>query len=197
MGQQLCACFEETPLEDAATESAVDARLRELMAGAVFHRSAYFGLSQQPLFVQLSEDCAALQWKTTPNTWAAAVTGAQHGEVDLTAQVSRVVASGALSLQLIGLDGNEQRPVFEIAAQEATVRDRWVAALGDLLRRWADQPACRPRASVTAAGASDKADYFRRREEEISAREKANNERKAKYAANGMKHTAQIMLDRA
>eukprot|EP01034_Spumella_vulgaris_P024025 gene24025-30321_t len=46
-------------------------------------------------------------------------------------------------------------------------------------------------------GTSNKAEYFKRREAEIKAREKANAEKKSKYAAGGMKYTAEAMANRS
>lgn len=188
MGQQACACFEQTLLEDA-DEKAVEERLKVLMTGDRFKRSAYLGLTQQDLYVNLSPDMAAIQWKTE-KTW----TKPEHGEIDLTAQVKRVKSSGETGLQFFGLD---ESVIFEIKTEDAAVRDKWVVALNELLQSWIDEPSKKPRSSISAAGTSNKAEYFKRREEEIQAREKVNAERKAKYAANGMKYTAQVMADRS
>jgi hypothetical protein len=59
-----------------------------------------------------------------------------------------------------------------------------------------DNPEHKPRQSVSASGSSNKAEYFKQREEELLAREKANADRKAKYSVGGMKHTAQIIASR-
>ena len=185
---QACACFEETILQDA-DEKAVSERLKSLVAGAKFKRNAFLGLSQQELFVSLSEDLGAIQWRTE-NTW----TAKEHGEVDLTSEVRKVRSAGEQGLQFIGLD---DKAVFEIKTEDAALRDKWLVALNELLQSWVDEPSSKPRSKVSAAGASDKAEYFKRREDEIKAREKANAERKAKYAANGMKYTAQVMAERS
>ena len=60
-----------------------------------------------------------------------------------------------------------------------------------------DNPETRPKTSVSAAGASNKAEYFKKREEELVAKEKANQEKKSRYVTGGMKFTAQVMANRA
>jgi hypothetical protein len=175
----------ESTHEDDATKQ----RQEELKKGNKFVRNAYLGLTQQELFVQLSDDMSALQWKTE-NTW----TKAENGEIDLTSQVKKFKSSGDTGLQVIGLDGNV---LIEIKAEETAIRDRWQVCLSELLHSWADHPETKPKSSVSATGSSNKAEYFKNREQELQAREKANAERKAKYAAGGMKYTALAMANRS
>lgn len=194
MGQSVpCACFEHMQLletEDTDAATAVNARLKELITGAKFTRKAYLGLSQQDLFVNLSEDLSAIQWRTE-NTW----TTSEKGELDLTSQVKKLKTSGDTAIQFLGLDG--ETVMLEIKSEDTALRDKWVVVLNELLQSWVDNPASKPRSAVTATGSTNKNEYFKRREEEIKAREKVNAERKAKYAAGGMNFTAQIMADRA
>jgi len=191
MGQTLnCACLDNMSLlEEGADDKAAVERLETLKAGNKFKRSAYMGLSSQDLFVCLSDDTSAIQWKTE-NSWIKV----ENGEIDLTSQVKTVKLSGESGFQFIALDGTV---LFELKAEEAPVRDQWVVALNELLQGWAQKPESKPKSSVTAQGTSNKTEYFKKRAEEIQAREKANSERKAKYASAGMKHTAQAMANRA
>lgn len=191
MGQSMpCACFEHMSLMDAGSdEKILNERLKMLIDGVKVKRKAYLGLASQDLFINLSEDQAALRWKTE-NTW----TAAENGEIDLTSQVKTFRTTGDSSAQVIGLDDKTN---FEFKFEDATVRDKWTIAINELLQKWIDDPTQKPRSSVKASGTSNKAEYFRLREEEIKAREKVNNERKAKYAAGGMNFTAQIMADRS
>jgi hypothetical protein len=189
MGQSLnCACLEEM-IPDALTEdSAVKERLDALKKGDRFTRSAYLGLSSQELLVNLSADFSAVQWKSEAS-WGSSI----NGEIDLTSQIKKLKVHGDTGLQFIGLDDSI---VFEIKALDASIRDKWIVALNDLLQSWEEDPRSKPKSTVTAAGTSDKAEYFKKREEEIKAREKANAEKKAKFSAGGMKMTAQIMASR-
>ena len=164
-------------------------RLEKLKKGDKFVRNAYLGLTQQELVVKLSDNISAIQWKTE-NTW----TKTENGEIDLTSQVKKIKSSGETGLHFIGLDSSV---LFEIKAEEAATRDLWVVCLTELLHSWADHPELRPKSTVSAEGTSNKAEYFKNREAEILAREKVNAERKAKYAAGGMQHTAAAMAYRA
>lgn len=87
--------------------------------------------------------------------------------------------------------------MLEIQAQDPQIRDQWVLALNELLQGWADHPERKPKPSVSAEGTSNKTEYFKKRQDEIAAREKEASERKQKYAAGGMKYTAIAMANRA
>lgn len=190
MGQALsCACLEHMPMESIHDENANKERLEILKKGNKFVRNAYLGLTQQDLFVNLSDDTSAIQWKTE-NTW----TKSENGEIDLTSQVKKFKSSGETGLQFIGIDNNV---LLEIKAEETSIRDQWQVCLSELLHSWADHPETRPKSSVSASGSSNKAEYFKNREQELQAREKINAERKAKYAAGGMKYTAAAMANRS
>lgn len=138
----------------------------------------------------MSDDTSLLLWKTVNNKW----TKEAKGEIDLTSRVKNVKLCGETGLQIIGNDGSI---IFEVKAENSATRDQWVVALNELLQYWIDQPDQRPKSAASAENASNKAEYFKQREEEIAAREKVNAERKAKYASGGMKFTAQIMASRA
>jgi hypothetical protein len=191
MGQTIpCACFEHVNLADLDGEDkAVNERLKMLKDGGKFSRKAYLGLTSQDVLLNLSEDNSAIKWKTE-NTW----TNAENGEIDLTSQVKKVKTIGESGMQYIGLD---DKVIFEVKHEDPAVRDKWIIALNELLQSWIDNPESKPKSSVSAGGSSNKSDYFRRREDEIKAREKANNEKKAKYASGGMAFTAQIMAERS
>jgi hypothetical protein len=191
MGQTIsCACFEHMSLlEDGGSEKASNERLQILKTGNKFKRSAYLGLTSQDLIINLSDDTSAIQWKTE-NTW----TKAEHGEIDLTSQVKSVKLFGDNGFQFIALDDTV---IFDLKAEESSVRDQWVLALNELLHSWIDHPETKPKSSISVDGTSNKAEYFKRREAEIKAREKANAERKTKYSAGGMKYTAEAMANRS
>ena len=148
------------------------------------------GITSQELFISLNEDTSALTWKTVNNKW----TKESHGEIDLTSSVKTIKIHGESGLQIIGIDDSN---IFEVKAESSIIRDQWVVSLNELLQYWVDHPDSKPKSTTSADKVSNKAEYFRQREEEIQAREKLNAERKAKYAVGGMKHTAQIMANRA
>ena len=50
---------------------------------------------------------------------------------------------------------------------------------------------------LTAAGTTNKVEYFQKREEEMKERQKQREEKKKKYSGTGMKMTAEIMANRA
>lgn len=190
MGQSMpCACFENLNLTDQETdEKVINERLKMLKDGAKFTRKAYLGLTSQEVFVALSDDKSGLKWKAE-NAW----TGGEHGEIDLTSEVKKIKTHGENGLQVVGLD---DKVIFDIKSEDSSERDKWVIALNELLQSWVDYPDTKPKSSVSASGQSNKSEYFKRREEEIKAREKINSERKAKYSSGGMNFTAQVMADR-
>jgi hypothetical protein len=190
MGAMLdCACLEHLPVLGESDADKMREQLDALKKGNKFVRNAYLGLTKQDLFVRLSDNCSGLQWNTE-NTWS----NAEKGEIDLTSQVKKLRSSKDCGLQIIGLDDTV---LMEIQAPEVSVRDHWLVTLTELMHSWVDHPETKPRSAVNAEGSSNKAEYFRQREAELRAREKANEERKAKYAAGGMKHTAAAMANRA
>ena len=108
-------------------------------------RSIYLGLSSQELFVRLTEDCSTIAWRTTGSSKQ------EIGEVDLTQQVKTIKASGHQGLQFVGPDG---KIVFDILADDAAKRDKWMVALNDLLSKWEAEPSSKPKSSISAAGES-------------------------------------------
>jgi hypothetical protein len=190
MGQTLtCDCFEHINFENA-DEKIVQERLQQLVKGDNFTRSALLGLTSKEMFVKLTEDYSAIQWKIDKTTW----TKEEFGEFDLTAEVKKLKTTGESSLQIIGKDDST---LLEIKHKDATTRDKWVLAVNELLQSWIDEPDKKPKSKLSADGTSNKAEYFKKREEEIKEREKAAQERKAKYSSGGMQFTAQVMASRA
>lgn len=177
---------------------AAQERLALLKKGENFHKGALLGLASEEIFVSLSEDTSTIEWKVvTKDNWMTAVGAVdknKHGQIDLTSAVKNLKIQGENSLQFIGMDG---KLIIEIKAKDAAVRDQWMVAINELLQSWVDKPDNKPKSAVSAAGTSDKAKYFKQREEEIEARQKASAERKAKYSTGGMKYTAQIIANRA
>jgi hypothetical protein len=191
MGQSMsCACFEQLAAEAGLDDGqAAQERWRELTKEEKFTRAAMLGLSSQDIFVKLNDEFAAIKWRTE-KTWTSA---AEFGEIDLTT-IKKVKLHGEQGIQFIGLDN--ETVVFELKHADNTVKDRWIVIISDILQSWVDKPDTKPKSTVTAAGTSNKAEYFKQREEEIKAREKIALERKAKYASGGLKYTAQIMAER-
>eukprot|EP01039_Chlorochromonas_danica_P009399 gene9399-10382_t len=175
--------------EGITEDTAAKERLDALKKGDNFSRSAFLGLSSQEVHVHLTEDLSTLKWKTE-SSWGKEV----FGEIDLTTQVKKLKIVGDSGLQFIAPDDSL---VFEMKASDSAVRDKWMVALTELIQGWEEDPRSKPKSSLSASGTSQKADYFKRREEEIKAREKANAEKKAKYSAGGMKVTAEIMASRS
>lgn len=192
MGQALnCACLDNMNLLEADPAKQVDnaslERLKVLQAGSKFKRNAMLGLTMQEVFLNLTEDASTVKWKTE-KSWTSKE---EMGEIDMTAHVKILKLAGETGFQFIGMD---DKVLFEAKADEASVRDQWVVALNDLLQHWKDHPASKPKSSITAAGTTNKAEYFKRRESDIKAREAAAAEKKSKYASVGMKYTAEAMM---
>mmetsp|Transcript_17803 Transcript_17803/g.17880 ORF Transcript_17803/g.17880 Transcript_17803/m.17880 type:complete len:182 (-) Transcript_17803:130-675(-) len=179
---QVCACLEEIKEDQFSRE-----RIQMMQQGDKFMRSIYLGLSSQELTVNLSDDCAKICWKVNGSS------SNEQGEVDLTT-IKQIRASGHQGLQFSGPDG---KVVFDIQAEDASKRDKWMIAINELITTWETDPEKKPRSSVSSGGTSNKAEYFKNRQEEIAKREKEAAEKKAKYNIGGMKHTAQIMASRA
>jgi hypothetical protein len=100
-----------------------------------------------------------------------------------------------MGLSIIGKE--KDKSIFDIQADDQKVRDRWVLCINELLTNWADNPDSKPKATLSAAGTSNKEEYFAKREKEIKEREKDAEEKKKKYANVGMKNTAMAMANRA
>lgn len=189
MGQaDSCGCFEKALGQQEDNEARE--RIIALQRGQKFMRSAFLGMTQREVFVNLSEDTSKIQYKSNKTTWQAE----EKGEIDLTMDVKTVKVTGSSGLQFIGANGD--KAIFEIVAEEASVRDQWVIALNDLLQDWVLHPEKKPKSSLSAEGTSNKAEYFRKREEEIKERENKAKEIKQKYAAGGMKYTAIALASR-
>ena len=190
MGQTItCSCFEELAIEAGYDDGKAQERWKELTKEEKFTRAAMLGLTSQDIFVKMSDDFSSIKWRTE-KTWT---TAAEIGEIDLT-MIQKVKLHGEQGVQFIGID--EETVVFEIKHTDNTVKDKWIVTITDILQTWADKPDTKPKSTVRADGTSNKAEYFRQREEEIKAREKLNAEKKAKYSVGGMQHTAQIMAGR-
>lgn len=146
-------------------------------------------MTSQKLFVRLSDDTTCIQWKTEPGSW-----NQEHGEVDLL-KVRSVKATGNSGIQFIS---NEIKVLLEIQAEDSGIRDQWIVAISDILNMWESDPKNKPtQSSASAAGTSNKTEYFKQREKEMAERQKQREELRKKYAAGGMAQTAQIMASRA
>lgn len=187
-----CSCLAAgfAQLQGGDEAGRLSEQTQRMQQGATFMRpvALLLGLSSQPVFVRLSDDTSHLAWRTT-KSW----TGEERGQVDLTDEALSVRSCGEKGLQF-SYKGSAA-PLLEITAESSAVRDEWVVNLTELRSRWREGGA-RPASSVSAEGHSNRAEYFARREAELLERKKESEERKKKYSAGGMKHTAQIMLER-
>ncbi len=91
----------------------------------------------------------------------------------------------------------EDKVIFEVQAEEEKTRDQWVLCINELLQDWSSNPDKKPKDTRSAGGTSNKDQYFKQRQQELEAREKASAEKRTKYATGGMKFTAQVMASRA
>lgn len=194
MGQQVvsCGCLEGVMSEGAKAKEAKE-RLAKLQEGAKFMKLAYLGLSAKEVSIKLSSDCSKLEWRTLTSGF---LSSEEFGEIDLTSQVKTLKLNGVSGFHIVSaLD--EHKVILDLQASDQAVRDQWVLSINELLQDWRDHPDRKPQSTVSASGTSNKDDYFRQRQAEIESREKANADRKAKYAANGMQQTAKILASRA
>ena len=191
-----CECLKQaivnsTHLVETEHERTNRDRISKLQCGSRFMRSQYLGISSQELIVNLSEDSSLLEWKTVN---AGLISGKiEHGQIDLTTEVSSIQSNGVQGISIIGID---RKSIFEIQAEDGKIRDQWVLGIEQLLSNWDTNPASKPRSSISAAGTSNKAEYFKKREAELIEREKQNALRKQKYSAGGMKYVAMAMANR-
>jgi hypothetical protein len=123
--------------------------------------------------------------------------GDEHGEIDLTTKVKTIKCAGTQWLSFIGVGADNDKSILEVQAETPALRDQWLIALNELMQGWTSDPASKPTHNDTAEKTSDKATYFRKREEELAARIKENEEKKKKYSGGGMKHVAQAMMNRS
>ena len=163
-----------------------------LIRGANFLRPAYLGLSSQELVVKLAEDYSTLKWNSVSKGMFSGQP--EFGEVALDS-IASVKMNGTQGLQLISSDGKSS-VAFAAQAETSSVRDQWVLCLNELLEDWRQNPDSKPKAQLSAAGTSNKDDYFKQRALEIEEREKAAKVKREKYAAGGMKHVAIVMANR-
>ena len=187
MGQTGISC---DCLEQAITGEDKEFMLRveTLRKGQKFMRSSFLGMAQREVYLTLTEDSSRVQWKANRTTFSSE----EIGEIDMTT-IKNVKLSGASVMQFIG---NEDKSVFEVSSEDPKTRDLWVIALNEILQDWAAHPDKKPRSQISAAGTSNKNEYFSKRQEEIKEREAAAREMKKKYLTGGMKYTAIAMANR-
>ena len=167
-------------------------RIEELQKGCKFLRKALMGLSSQEIYLRLSDDTSCIEWKVE----ATRILKEEHGEIVLSKGLKCVRLSGQQGLQFISNLENE-KVIFEVQAEDSKTRDQWVLSINEMLQYWESNPDKRPVYNDSAASTSNKKDYFRKREEELSDRVKANEEKKKKYSTGGMKYTALAMMNRS
>lgn len=186
MGQDFsCDCLEKAI---SGEDKEFMLRKETLRRGQNFMRSSFLGMNTQQILLTLSEDNSIVQWKTSKTTFSSE----EIGEIDMTV-IKHVKLSGASGMQFIG-DGDKS--VFEVSAEDPKIRDLWVIALNEIIQGWITHPEKKPRSQISAAGTSNKNEYFSRRQEEIKEREAAAKEVKKKYLTGGMKYTAIAMANR-
>lgn len=186
MGQDFsCACLEQAITGE---DKEFMIRVETLRKGQKFMRSAFLGMTQREVFLTLTEDNSTVQWKASKTTFSSE----DIGEIDMTT-IKNVKLSGASNMQFIG-DGDKS--VFEVSAEDPKTRDLWVIALNEIIQDWAAHPEKKPRSQISAAGTSNKSEYFSKRQEEIKEREAHAKEMKKKYLTGGMKYTAIAMANR-
>ena len=105
--------------------------------------------------------------------------------------------NGTQGLNFIGVGIENEKSIFECQAENQAVRDQWLIAINELLINWSQNPTKKPHYNDSAAKTSDKANYFKKREEELEERIKANEEKKKKYSSGGMQHVAMAMMNRS
>ena len=150
------------------------------------------GLTSQEIFIKLSDDTSKLEWNID-GTWA---TSSSYGQIDLVNKVKNIKLSTNENSLIINDYNNNI--LMEIKAENEQIRDEWIIILNELLTLWNDKPELKPKCIIDINKESNKNNYFKNKEIEISEREKRNNERKAKLLGqNGMKYTAQVMANRA
>ncbi len=180
-------CFAGGTLSSEEVDAAKE-RILRLQKGDKFLRSALLGLSSQELLLKLSDDMSKIEWKVVNNTWSSN----EWGEFDLTTQVKTLKLLGQKGMQLISTK-DDGKVLLEVQSEEAPTRDHWVLSINELLQDWAANPEHKPKSAVSAAGTSDKASYFKQREEDIKKKEKDAQDKKQQYMSGGMKYTALAM----
>lgn len=115
----------------------------------------------------------------------------------MTSKVKNVKCSGTQSLNFIGIGIDNDKVIFEASAEDSATRDQWVIAINELLDDWVKYPEKKPNYNNSASKTSDKANYFKKREQEMAEKLKANEEKKKKYSTGGMQHVAMAMMNRS
>lgn len=137
--------------------------------------------------MKLSPDQSIVSWETLNCSTK------EFGEIDFAGNVKTVKSTGRQGLQYID---NKGKVAFEVQAPDTATRDQWIVSLNELLSTWEERPNERPTSRLSAMGTSNKAEYFKEREEEIKRREAEAQEKKKKYSAGGMQYTALAMANR-
>jgi hypothetical protein len=190
MGQGIsCDCLEQAITGE---DKEFMLRVETLRKGQKFMRSSFLGMmGQREVFLTLTEDNSRVQWKANKTTFSSE----EIGEIDMTT-IKTVKLSGISNMQFIGGEGDKSGVVFEVSSEDPKTRDLWVIALNEIIQDWASHPDKKPRSQISAAGTSNKNEYFSKRQEEIKEREAAAKEMKKKYLTGGMKYTAIAMANR-
>ena len=195
-----CECLQQT-FDVAATKFSnqlqIVSEYEKLRKESKFKRKAYLGLTTQDLYIKLSNDNSFISWRVPtaePSSWTSIIQKEEFGELSLIDNVATLRAVDTHGLVIIDYSN---KVLFEVIAEDAEVRDNWVLLINKLLQDWIVNPMNKPKMSgISAKGTSDKTAYFAMREKEIEERKKVADEKRAKYAAGGMKYTAIAMMNR-
>lgn len=150
-------------------------------------------MSNQKLFVRLSEDSSKVSWRVEKGgSWIPS--SEEFGEIDLTT-ITNLKAIGKNGMNFM----NNDVVVMELITEDTATRDSWIVGINDLLASWKENQNLKPKQTLTARGTSDKTAYFQKREAEIKERAAERAKAKEKYmkASGGMKYTSQAMANRS
>ena len=121
-------------------------------------RKVLMGMSNQKLFVRLSEDSSKVSWRVEKGgSWIPS--SEEFGEIDLTT-ITNLKAIGKNGMNFM----NNDVVVMELITEDTATRDSWIVGINDLLASWKENQNLKPKQTLTARGTSDKTAYFQKRE---------------------------------
>lgn len=174
--------------------------LIKLQQETKFQKKVLLGMTSQEIILKLSDDHSYIIWKMLKNSITSTfdyISGNENkfdfGQINLVDNIATIRSIPPNGFAFIDYSN---KIILEVITNEIEIKDLWINTLNELLQDWITNPSNKPKISISAAGTSNKSEYFAMREKEIEENKKNANEKRKKYASNGMKYTAIAMMNR-
>lgn len=182
-------------IPEVAAELEFQEGLKVVADGATFTRTTKFMLmtKTEEVFVQViqfSETVFSIKWRTSD--------GKKEGDIKF-GDIKEIMkhADDGVKWKIIGSSGDT---LLDVAGKDEMNRDAWVEGLNKVLQRVRNSPEAmeqdaQPKSMVEQVKEkAAKQEYWIKRNMELQAKERAQAEKKKKFAGAGMKYTALAMM---